>query len=98
MKSGPCFVSIWVVREFYLYAGFGSATSGVSFLATGTDILNRTTAVIHSDFGTGLIYNNSGKVADPVTRAIVRDFHASSPAAPDSALISFSSWARPRHK
>jgi hypothetical protein len=60
--------------------------SGVSFLATGTDILNSTTGVIHSDFGTGLIYSDSGKVADPATRAVVGDFHASGLVAPDSAL------------
>lgn len=60
--------------------------SGVSYLATGTDILNSTTAAIHSDFGTGLIYSDSGKVADPATRAVIGDFHASGLVAPDSAL------------
>ncbi len=41
---------------------------------------------LHSDFGTGLIYSDSGKVADPVSGKIVGTFNASGLAVPDSSL------------
>jgi hypothetical protein len=43
-------------------------------------------AEIHSDFGTGLIYSDDGKVADPVTGTIVGSYPANGLVAPDSSL------------
>jgi hypothetical protein len=42
--------------------------------------------VIHSDFGTGLIYSDDGNVADPNTLAVVGTYNASGLVAPDSSL------------
>jgi DNA-binding beta-propeller fold protein YncE len=61
-------------------------SSGVSVLATGTTDFNSTPGAIHSDFGTGLIYSDSGKVADPATQAVVGNYNASGLLAPDSSL------------
>jgi hypothetical protein len=41
---------------------------------------------IHSDFGTGLVYSDNGKVADPASGNIVGTFNASGLAVPDSSL------------
>lgn len=58
--------------------------SGAVPLATGTAAFN--VGELHSDFGTGLIYSDDGKVADPTTQAVVGSYNASGLAAPDSSL------------
>lgn len=58
--------------------------AGATLLAAGTASFN--VGQIHSDFGTGLIYSDDGKVADPNTQTIVGTFNASGLAAPDSSL------------
>lgn len=67
---------------------------GVSVHSTGTAIFNSTPGAIHSDFGTGLIYSDSGKVANPTTQAVVGNYNASGLVAPDSTLIVSSSLVR----
>jgi len=57
---------------------------GAALVATGTAAFN--TGELHSDFGTGLIYSDDGKVADPSTQAIVGTYNASGLVAPDSSL------------
>ena len=44
--------------------------------------------LMHSDFGTGLIYSDDGNVADPSKLAIVGTYNASGLVAPDSSLNS----------
>ena len=41
---------------------------------------------LHSDFGTGLVYSDNGKVADPVTGTIIGSYPASGLVVPDSSL------------
>jgi hypothetical protein len=59
--------------------------TGVSFLKENPSF-NEMFNEIHSDFGTGLIYSDDGKVADPVTGMIVGSYPASGLLAPDSTL------------
>jgi len=40
---------------------------------------------LHSDFGTGLVYSDDGKVADPVTGTIIGSYPASGLVVPDSS-------------
>ncbi len=63
---------------------FQVSQSGAALLATGTASFNK--GELHSDFGTGLIYSDDGKVADPRTQAIVGSYNASGLVAPDSSL------------
>ncbi|MBS1866313.1 MAG: IPT/TIG domain-containing protein [Acidobacteria bacterium] len=58
--------------------------SGAALIATGTAPFNQ--GEIHSDFGTGFIYSDDGKVADPKTQAIVGSYNASGLVVPDSSL------------
>jgi len=53
---------------------------------TGTGTATMTPGELHSDYGTGLIYSDNGKVADPATGALVGSFNASGLAVPDSSL------------
>jgi len=55
-------------------------------LAVALDKEEQTPGQIHSDFATGLIYSDEGKVADPTTQAIVGTYNASGLVAPDSSL------------
>jgi IPT/TIG domain len=41
---------------------------------------------LHSDFGTGLVYSDNGRVADPATGVLVGSYGASGLFAPDSSL------------
>jgi hypothetical protein len=61
-------------------------SSGVSYLSDGTAVFNDIGYEIHSDFGTGLIYGDDGKVGDPSTGAVVGNYNASGLVAPDSSL------------
>ncbi|HKW61737.1 MAG TPA: IPT/TIG domain-containing protein [Candidatus Acidoferrum sp.] len=63
---------------------FQVSPAGATLLAAGTASFN--VGQIHSDFGTGLVYSDDGKVADPATQAIVGTYNASGLAAPDSSL------------
>jgi hypothetical protein len=60
--------------------------TGVSLVSTGTAIFNNGFGQIHSDFGNGLIYSDSGNVANPLTQAVVGNYKASGLVAPDSTL------------
>jgi hypothetical protein len=42
--------------------------------------------MLHSDFGTGLVYYDTGQVLDPVTGVQVGQFSASGQVAPDSSI------------
>jgi hypothetical protein len=70
-NGGPLF-------EFQVNAG------GATLLAAGTASFN--VGQIHSDYGTGLVYSDDGKVADPNTQAIAGTYGASGLAAADSSL------------
>lgn len=60
-------------------------SSGATFLNTYPNF-NEAGAEIHSDFGTGLVYSDGGKIADPVSGAIVGSLNASGLVAPDATL------------
>ena len=62
-------------------------SSGATFSGMGSDSSFDTGgAELHSDFGTGLIYCDDGKVADPTTGATVGNYNASGLLVPDSSL------------
>jgi IPT/TIG domain len=58
-------------------------SSGATFLNAYQNGMN---GDIHSDFGTGLIYSDDGKAANPVSGAIVGTYNASGLLVPDSTL------------
>ena len=62
------------------------SSSGVSYLGQGTATFETEGGYIQSDFGTGLIYSDSGQVADPSNGNIVGNYAASGLVAPDSSL------------
>jgi|SRR5271170_2960210 len=55
-------------------------------MSSGAANFNVNAGDLHSDFGTGLIYSDSGNVADPQTSALVGSYSASGLVAPDSSL------------
>ena len=61
-------------------------SSGVSYLGQGAAVFDPAGGYLHSDFGTGLIYNDGGQVGDPHTGAVVGSYDASGLVAPDSSL------------
>ena len=63
---------------------FQVTPSGTAFVAAAP--ANFSSSVLHSDFGTGLIYSDDGNVADPRTQTIVGTYSASGLVAPDSSL------------
>jgi hypothetical protein len=63
---------------------FQITQSGAAFVAAGPPSFGQ--GEIHSDFGTGLIYNDDGNVGDPNTLSIVGTYGASGLVAPDSSL------------
>jgi hypothetical protein len=63
------------------------SSSGAAFSGMGTDSsFNSGDAELNSDFGTGLIYSDDGKVADPTTGATIGNYNASGMLVPDSSL------------
>jgi IPT/TIG domain len=63
----------------------GVSASGASYLASYPSF-NGPDDNIHEDFGTGMIYSDDGKVANPVTGAITGSYGASGIVTPDSTL------------
>jgi hypothetical protein len=61
-------------------------SSGASFVGDGNSTFNQGGGEIHSDYGTGLIYSDTGNVGDPTTGMIVGSYSASGLVAPDSSL------------
>ena len=59
--------------------------SGVSY-SSQTASFNELGNDLHSDFATGLVYSDDGKVADAATGKIEGDYNASGLVAPDSSL------------
>jgi hypothetical protein len=66
---------------------FQVTPSGVSSIVVGPTSFNNGD-LLHEDFGTGLIYSDTGNVADPATQAQVGTYSASGLVAPDSTLNS----------
>jgi hypothetical protein len=64
----------------------GVDAAGLSYLTQGTAEFDTAGGYLHSDFGTGLIYGDGGKVADPASGSIVGNYGASGLAVPDSSL------------
>ena len=60
--------------------------SGVSLRQSMFSNFNAPGYNIHSDFGTGLVYSDTGNVADPSTDQIVGSINASGLVVPDSSL------------
>lgn len=60
-------------------------SSGATFLNAYPNF-NAQGDEIHSDFGTGLIYSDDGKIGDPVSGAIVGSLNASGLVVPDATL------------
>jgi hypothetical protein len=60
--------------------------AGVSFVAEGSTTFTNYGQEIHSDFGNGLIYSDSGEVVNPSTTAMVGSYAASGMVTPDSSL------------
>jgi hypothetical protein len=60
--------------------------AGVTFTGEGTTTFTNFGQEIHSDFGNGLIYSDSGQVVNPSTTMLVGTYAASGMVAPDSSL------------
>jgi hypothetical protein len=65
---------------------FAVDPSGVSLQQSIPSNFNAPGYNIHSDFGTGLVYSDTGNVADPSTDQIVGSINASGLVVPDSSL------------
>ncbi len=65
--------------------GLNVDQSGVSYRTTYDDKFNLAATMIHSDFGTGMIYSDDGVVANPFDGSIVGEYNASGLVAPDSS-------------
>lgn len=82
--TGACSSGCLSNTPFSPLYDFQVTKSGAAFIAAGTPTFSM--GEIHSDFGTGLIYSDDGKVADPSTQAVVGTYNGSGLVAPDSSL------------